>query len=122
MRRVSRFAVGGAAPGVGRDGLESGGEILYSRANAREAYGAGGWSVAQALPAPAVPAAAGASPVIADGHLYLVAANGKLTVVRTGDKLEVVHEADLGAPVTATPALEGNALYVRTDSAVLAFR
>ena len=63
-----------------------------------------------------------ASPVIANGHVYLISSKGMLTVVKCGDRFEVVHQADLKAPVAATPAMDQAALYVRTDEAVLAFR
>ena len=63
-----------------------------------------------------------ASPVIAGGHLYLVSAKGELTVVKCGDQFQIVHQANLKAPVSATPAMDQNSLYVRTDDAVVAFR
>jgi len=63
-----------------------------------------------------------ASPVIAGDHVYLFSAKGVLTVVRCGDKFDVAHQADLKASVAATPALDRNSLYVRTEDALLAFR
>jgi outer membrane protein assembly factor BamB len=63
-----------------------------------------------------------ASPVIANDHVYLVSAKGMLTVVKCGDKFEIVHQTDLKAAVAATPAMDQNRLYVRTDEAMLAFR
>jgi outer membrane protein assembly factor BamB len=63
-----------------------------------------------------------ASPVIANNHVYLFSAKGELTVVKTGDHFEVAHRADLHSPVSATPAMDRNSLYVRTDDAMRAYR
>jgi outer membrane protein assembly factor BamB len=63
-----------------------------------------------------------ASPVIAQDHLYLVSARGGITVVRCGEVPHVTSQADLHAHVAATPAMDPNSLYIRTDSALLAFR
>ncbi len=63
-----------------------------------------------------------ASPVIADDHVYLVSNRGVLTVVKCGDEFKVTHQADLGVPVSATPAMDEDSLYLRTDDALLAFR
>lgn len=63
-----------------------------------------------------------ASPVIANGYMYLISSKGVLTIVKCGDKFEVVHQADLKASVEATPAMDANSLYLRTGDALLAFR
>ena len=63
-----------------------------------------------------------ASPVIANDHVYIVSSKGVLTVVRSGDKFEIVHQADLKGSISATPAMDHDSLYMRTDQAVLAFR
>lgn len=63
-----------------------------------------------------------ASPVIANDQVYIISAKGVLTVVKCGNKFEAVHQADLKAPVSATPAMDPNTLYVRADQALLAFR
>ena len=63
-----------------------------------------------------------ASPVVANGHVYLVSSKGMLTLVKTGDKFVIAHQADLKASVAATPAMDPNSLYVRADDAMLAFR
>lgn len=63
-----------------------------------------------------------ASPVIGNTHLYFVSDRGVITVVKPGDAFEVVHQADLGEPVPATPALDQNSLYVRTEKSLIAFR
>jgi outer membrane protein assembly factor BamB len=63
-----------------------------------------------------------ASPVIANDHVYLFSNKGVLTMVKCGDKFTVAHQADLDVSISATPALDQNSLYLRTDDAVLAFR
>jgi outer membrane protein assembly factor BamB len=63
-----------------------------------------------------------ASPVAANGHLYLLSAKGALTVVKLGDMFEIAHQADLKAAVSATPALDPRSLYLRSEDALMAFR
>ena len=63
-----------------------------------------------------------ASPVIANDRVYLISSRGVLTVVKSGDKFEIASQADLKASVAATPAMDQNSLFVRTDRAVMAFR
>jgi len=63
-----------------------------------------------------------ASPVAANGHLYLVSNRGQLTVVKTGDTFTRVHQHDLGEPSFVTPAIDADTLYVRTASHLVAFR
>jgi len=63
-----------------------------------------------------------ASPVIANDHVYLISSRGVFTVVKSGDKFEIAYEADLKASVAATPAMDQNSLYIRTDEAMMAFR
>ncbi|MGD8238937.1 MAG: PQQ-binding-like beta-propeller repeat protein [Armatimonadota bacterium] len=63
-----------------------------------------------------------ASPVVANGHLYLISSRGLVTVVRPGDQFEIAHQYDLQEPVSATPAFDGSTAYVRTATQLLAFR
>ncbi len=63
-----------------------------------------------------------ASPVAADGRIYVASLNGKMTVLAAGGELpKVLHRADFGERISATPAPVGNALYVRTATALYAF-
>jgi outer membrane protein assembly factor BamB len=62
-----------------------------------------------------------ASPVAADGHIYLASLPGKLTVVKAGDKPEILHQAEFGERIFATPALVGDKLYLRTATRLWAF-
>jgi outer membrane protein assembly factor BamB len=63
-----------------------------------------------------------ASPVAADGHIYVASVNGRVTVVAAGGEMpKILHHADFGERISATPALAGNTLYLRTASALFAF-
>lgn len=63
-----------------------------------------------------------ASPVAADGRVYVTSLNGKMTVLEAGgESPKVLHRADFGERISATPALVGDALYLRTASALYAF-
>ncbi|MEY2409527.1 MAG: outer membrane protein assembly factor BamB [Verrucomicrobiota bacterium] len=63
-----------------------------------------------------------ASPIAADGRLYLFSMDGKATVVKAGgDKPEILHRADFGERIAATPALVGTRMYVRTRTKLYAF-
>jgi outer membrane protein assembly factor BamB len=61
------------------------------------------------------------TPVLAGGHLYCVNRDGLTSVVRLGDsqrasdKGEVVAANKLGEPVFASPAVAGDAIYLRND-------
>jgi len=62
-----------------------------------------------------------ASPVIGDGKIYSASARGVVTVFAVGDELRVLARNDLGERISATPALLGGRVYVRTDGGLYAF-
>jgi outer membrane protein assembly factor BamB len=62
-----------------------------------------------------------ASPVVGDGKVYAASAGGVVTVFAEGDTLEVLARNELDGRIMATPALAGGAVYVRTDTRLLAF-
>lgn len=62
-----------------------------------------------------------ASPVLADGRLYLASDRGTVTVVKAGDTLQVVAHNDLGDPIIASPAVADNRLYIRSAKRLWAF-
>ena len=71
-----------------------------------------------------VPGALGgysASPVAAEGQIFLVSEEGKVTVLRAGRDWEVLAVNDLGEGAFATPALSAGRIYVRTDDALYCF-
>jgi len=62
-----------------------------------------------------------ASPIAANGHLYLTSARGTVTTVRAGDSLEVKARNALGESVMSTPAIADDKLYVRSAKHLWAF-
>jgi outer membrane protein assembly factor BamB len=73
----------------------------------RERLGAGGHYVA--------------SPVAAAGRIYAANDEGTVVVFAAGGKLDVLARNDLYERVTATPAIVGRHLLVRTDRHLWAF-
>ncbi len=63
-----------------------------------------------------------ASPIGADGRVYLSSQSGTITVIDGHAKeLKVLARNVIGEKITATPALAENAIYVRTDRHLFAF-
>ncbi len=62
-----------------------------------------------------------ASPIIADGKIYVVSESGKAVVIRAGPRWEVLATNDLEENVYATPAVAAGRLYIRTTSALYCF-
>jgi outer membrane protein assembly factor BamB len=63
-----------------------------------------------------------ASPVAADGKIYAASEAGVVSVFKAGDAFSPVAENDLKERLTATPAIVGDTLYVRTEKHLYAFR
>lgn len=62
-----------------------------------------------------------ASPVAADGKIFLVSGEGKISVLKATPQWEVLRVNDLGEDVHATPALSGGRIYVRTRGMLYCF-
>ncbi|HEU4391656.1 MAG TPA: PQQ-binding-like beta-propeller repeat protein [Blastocatellia bacterium] len=62
-----------------------------------------------------------ASPVAADGKVFLANTEGKITVLKAGAEWEVLAVNDVGDEVSATPALSDGRVYVRTRGALYCF-
>lgn len=62
-----------------------------------------------------------ASPVAADGKIYVTGENGFVVVLEQGHTLNVLAKNDLGDTVIATPAIADNRLYFRTMEKILCF-
>ena len=62
-----------------------------------------------------------ASPVAADGKVFVISASGKVTVLKADAQWEILATNDLNEEVWATPAIAGNNLYIRTRSALYSF-
>jgi outer membrane protein assembly factor BamB len=63
-----------------------------------------------------------ASPIAADGRLYLASDRGTITVAEAGDQLHVLARNDLAEPVFASPAAVDETLYIRGSQHLWAFR
>ncbi len=62
-----------------------------------------------------------ASPVGADGKVYLISQDGTVSVVKAAGEWDVLAVNALGDDVFATPAIADGKLYVRTKSALYCF-
>jgi len=62
-----------------------------------------------------------ASPVAADGKLFLVNEEGKVVVLRAGRDWDVLAVNDLSEGTFASPALSQGRIYLRTDDALYCF-
>lgn len=63
-----------------------------------------------------------ASPLIAGDKLFTVAGNGQISVLTLGPDPKILAANDMGDRVYATPAIVDGTIYVRTHSALFAFR
>lgn len=59
-------------------------------------------------------AAYSASPVVADGKVYVTREDGKTFVVADSDKFEILGSSELGEQTVATPVLLDGRIYLRT--------
>jgi outer membrane protein assembly factor BamB len=62
-----------------------------------------------------------ASPVAANGHIYVASLEGVVTVLKSGAELNVVSQTKLGEPFKATPAIADNVIYLRGSEHLFAF-
>jgi len=62
-----------------------------------------------------------ASPVAADGKVFLASGEGKITVLQAAAEWQVLRVNDLGEEIRATPALSEGRIYVRTRGALYCF-
>jgi outer membrane protein assembly factor BamB len=61
-----------------------------------------------------------ASPVAADGRLYLSSEDGDIFVVKSGPRFDIAGRYPMGEPLMATPAIAGDAMYVRGEKHLFA--
>ena len=61
-----------------------------------------------------------ASPVAADGRIYVVADNGETTVLEAGPEFRVLAQNPLGEKLQASPALSQGQMFIRTDKHLFA--
>ena len=62
-----------------------------------------------------------ASPVCADGKIYLTSGRGVITVLEEGGNFKVLAENNLNERIQATPALVDGKVYVRTHKGLSAY-
>ncbi len=61
-----------------------------------------------------------ASPVAADGRIYLSSEDGDIFVVRSGRTFELLAKNAMGEPLMSTPALAGGMMFVRGERQMFA--
>ena len=61
-----------------------------------------------------------ASPVAADGKIYLLSETGEMYVLRAGRKAEVLAKNDLGERFLASPAISDGMIFLRADRTLFA--
>jgi len=61
-----------------------------------------------------------ASPVAADGKIYLPSEDGDMFVIKAGPKFEVLANNSIGEPLMATPAISGGKMFVRSQQHLFA--
>jgi outer membrane protein assembly factor BamB len=61
-----------------------------------------------------------ASPVAADGKIYLPSEDGDVFVVNAGPKFEIAGKNAMGEPLMATPAIAGKTMYIRGERTLFA--
>jgi outer membrane protein assembly factor BamB len=68
-----------------------------------------------------LPSSFSASPVAANGLLYLASEDGDLFVVKADRQYELLSRNTIGQPLMATPAISHGMLIVRAGNAIYAF-
>ncbi len=63
-----------------------------------------------------------ASPLYADGHVYVTAMDGNVNVIKSGRAYEIVSSNTFGEKMTASPIVSDGTLYLRTYEALYAIR
>lgn len=61
-----------------------------------------------------------ASPVAAEGRLYVISEDGEVTVVAAKPTFEVIATSSMGERTMASPALSSGQIFIRTDNALWA--
>ena len=63
-----------------------------------------------------------ASPVYADGKVYLTSRDGLVTVVKAGRKFEILAQNDINETIASSPAISNGTIYLRSYQALYAIR
>jgi outer membrane protein assembly factor BamB len=62
-----------------------------------------------------------ASPVAADGKIYVASEDGKVTVIEAGPQWQILRVNEMDGACTATPAIVEGHLYIRTRNSLSRF-
>lgn len=62
------------------------------------------------------PASYSASPVLAEGKIYITDEDGVTSIFRSGSKFEAIAENDLGEYTLSSPAMVDGQIFLRTDN------
>ena len=62
-----------------------------------------------------------ASPIAADGKIYIAGRNGFVVVIDDGPKLKVLAKNDVGEEIFASPSIADGRIYIRTRESVFCF-
>jgi outer membrane protein assembly factor BamB len=57
-----------------------------------------------------------ATPIVTDDCVYALNSDGKMFAVQLGEKGKIIGRSDFGVVIQGTPAIEGNAIFVRSDA------
>ncbi len=60
-----------------------------------------------------------ASPIAADGKIYIAGRNGFVVVIEDGPALKVLARNDMGNEVLATPSIADGRIFIRTRDKVI---
>ncbi len=63
-----------------------------------------------------------ASPVYADGKIFVAGHDGIVTVVKAGKEFEILASNDMGEPIASSPVFASGTLYLRSYDALYAIR
>jgi outer membrane protein assembly factor BamB len=69
---------------------------------------------------PVVGSGYSASPVAADGRLYLSGEDGEILVIAAGAEFKLLATNTMGEPLMATPAISAGVMYVRSQGTLFA--
>jgi len=62
-----------------------------------------------------------ASPIAADGKIYIAGRNGFVVVIEDGPKLKILAKNDVGEEIFASPSIADGRIYIRTRESVFCF-
>jgi len=61
-----------------------------------------------------------ASPVAADGKIYISSEDGEITIIAAGNRFQQIAANDMGEPLMATPVMSAGVLFIRSSKGMSA--